>query len=78
MFEDKLYCYRDEEGVPSTCIREISILKSLDHANIVKLHDVILRRKYLKYLLPVLKRSGLVQTEKSSFGETNLSCFKNF
>uniref|UniRef100_A0A0N5AMD4 cyclin-dependent kinase n=1 Tax=Syphacia muris TaxID=451379 RepID=A0A0N5AMD4_9BILA len=31
----------DGEGVPSTCIREISILKELDHSNIVKLHDVI-------------------------------------
>ncbi|VDD92556.1 unnamed protein product [Enterobius vermicularis] len=31
----------DSEGVPSTCIREISILKELDHPNIVKLRDVI-------------------------------------
>ena len=31
----------DSEGVPSTCIREISLLKELDHSNIVKLYDVI-------------------------------------
>ncbi|CAD5229286.1 unnamed protein product [Bursaphelenchus okinawaensis] len=33
----------DEEGVPSVCIREISILKTLNHANVVKLYDVVLR-----------------------------------
>lgn len=32
----------DGEGVPGTCIREISILKEMDHPNIVKLHDIIL------------------------------------
>uniref|UniRef100_A0A1I7WTX3 Protein kinase domain-containing protein n=1 Tax=Heterorhabditis bacteriophora TaxID=37862 RepID=A0A1I7WTX3_HETBA len=32
---------RDSEGVPSTCIREISLLKDLNHMNIVKLYDVI-------------------------------------
>jgi len=29
-----------EEGVPSTAIREIAILKELNHENIVRLHDV--------------------------------------
>lgn len=38
---------RDQEGIPSTCIREISILKDLSHANVVRLYDVVLRRKYL-------------------------------
>lgn len=31
----------DAEGVPSTAIREISLLKGLNHANIVDLLDVI-------------------------------------
>ena len=30
-----------DEGVPATALREISILKSLDHPNIVKLKEVI-------------------------------------
>lgn len=30
-----------DEGTPSTAVREISILKQLQHVNIVKLHDVI-------------------------------------
>lgn len=31
----------DDEGVPCTAIREISLLKELQHRNIVKLYDVI-------------------------------------
>ena len=32
---------QEEEGVPSTAIREISMLKELRHENIVKLEDVV-------------------------------------
>lgn len=35
----KLEC--EDEGVPSTAIREISLLKELDHPNVVKLIEVI-------------------------------------
>jgi len=31
----------EDEGTPSTAVREISILKQLQHQNIVRLHDVI-------------------------------------
>mmetsp|Transcript_9395 Transcript_9395/g.28132 ORF Transcript_9395/g.28132 Transcript_9395/m.28132 type:complete len:312 (-) Transcript_9395:44-979(-) len=31
----------EEEGVPATAIREISLLKELNHPNIVALHDVV-------------------------------------
>ncbi|KAI9298559.1 protein serine/threonine kinase [Neoconidiobolus thromboides FSU 785] len=31
----------EEEGVPCTAIREISLLKELKHFNVVKLHDVL-------------------------------------
>lgn len=30
-----------DEGIPSTTIREIALLKELQHINIVKLHEVI-------------------------------------
>ena len=31
----------EEEGIPSTAIREISLLKELNHVNIVKLYEVL-------------------------------------
>ena len=37
----KIRLETDDEGVPSTAIREISLLKELDHPNIVALMDVV-------------------------------------
>lgn len=37
----KIRLEQDDEGVPSTAIREIALLKELNHHNIVKLHDVV-------------------------------------
>ena len=31
-----------DEGIPSTALREISLLRELDHPNIVKLLDVVM------------------------------------
>jgi len=37
----KIRLEQEEEGVPSTAIREISLLKELRHANVVRLTDVV-------------------------------------
>lgn len=37
------FVFREGDGIPSTAIREISLLKELRHSNIVELHDVIVR-----------------------------------
>ncbi len=37
----KIRLENEDEGMPSTAMREIAILKELDHGNIVKLLDVI-------------------------------------
>ncbi|XP_024996226.1 cell division control protein 2 homolog A-like isoform X1 [Cynara cardunculus var. scolymus] len=37
----KIRLEQEDEGVPSTAIREISLLKEMEHENIVRLHDVV-------------------------------------
>lgn len=39
----KIRLESEEEGVPSTAIREISLLKELRHPNIVSLQDVLMQ-----------------------------------
>jgi len=46
----KIRLESEEEGVPSTAIREISLLKELQHPNIVSLQDVIMQESRL-YLI---------------------------
>lgn len=46
----KIRLESEEEGVPSTAIREISLLKELQHPNIVCLQDVIMQENRL-YLI---------------------------
>lgn len=45
----KIRLESEEEGVPSTAIREISLLKELQHPNVVCLHDILMQdaRLYL-------------------------------
>mmetsp|Transcript_2863 Transcript_2863/g.8167 ORF Transcript_2863/g.8167 Transcript_2863/m.8167 type:complete len:301 (-) Transcript_2863:498-1400(-) len=45
-----------EEGVPSTAIREISLLKDLTHENVVALRDVIYRESKLFLVFPYLEK----------------------
>lgn len=56
----KIRLENDDEGVPSTAIREISLLKELKHPNIVSLIDVLMEetRLYLifEYLSMDLKK----------------------
>ena len=37
----KIRLEAEDEGIPSTAIREISLLKELQHPNIVRLYDVV-------------------------------------
>ena len=46
----KIRLESEEEGIPSTAIREVSLLKELQHPNIVQLKDVIMQENRL-YLI---------------------------
>ena len=37
----KIRLEHEDEGVPSTAVREISILKEIDHPNIIRLRDIV-------------------------------------
>ncbi|KAK7507239.1 hypothetical protein BaRGS_00001174 [Batillaria attramentaria] len=43
----KIRLESDEEGVPSTAVREISLLRELQHPNIVSLEDVLMQENKL-------------------------------
>lgn len=45
----------EDEGIPSTAIREISLLKELQHPNVVRLHDVVHSNKKLVLVFELLE-----------------------
>ncbi|EGT38523.1 hypothetical protein CAEBREN_21584 [Caenorhabditis brenneri] len=47
---------RDEEGIPSTCLREISCIKDLQHDNIVTLFDIIYANSKLYMVFEFIDR----------------------
>ncbi|RKP13259.1 protein serine/threonine kinase [Piptocephalis cylindrospora] len=67
----------EEEGVPCTAIREISLLKELEHPNIVQLHDVIHTEKKLTLVFEYLD-SDLKKFLDSCSGDLDASTVKSF
>jgi len=51
-----LFQIREREGVPSTAIREISLLKDLAHPNIIQLFDVVVGNKHLYLVFEFLQQ----------------------
>ena len=51
----KIRLQQEDEGIPSTAIREISLLKELQHPNIVRLIEVIHTEKKLTLVFEFLE-----------------------
>lgn len=65
----------EEEGVPCTAIREISLLKELEHPNIVKLHDVLHTEKKLTLVFEYLD-SDLKKFLDANSGDIDMATVK--
>ena len=50
----KIRLESEEEGVPSTAIREISLLKEVQHPNVVALLDVLMQESKLYLVFEVM------------------------
>ncbi|NXY62405.1 CDK3 kinase, partial [Callaeas wilsoni] len=68
----------ESEGVPSTAIREISLLKELKHPNIVRLLDVIHSQKKLYIVFEYLNQDLKKYMDSCQAGELPLSLVKNY
>ena len=51
----KIRLEKEDDGVPSTAIREISLLKSLKHPNVVELKEVLYSEKSLYLVFEYLE-----------------------
>ena len=54
----------ENEGIPSTALREITILRELEHPNIVKLIDVVLNNLIKNFLFKILDAVAFCHSKK--------------
>eukprot|EP00999_Lentomonas_sp_LEN2_P002888 NODE_752_length_1220_cov_100.943275_g712_i0.p1 GENE.NODE_752_length_1220_cov_100.943275_g712_i0~~NODE_752_length_1220_cov_100.943275_g712_i0.p1 ORF type:complete len:308 (-),score=77.00 NODE_752_length_1220_cov_100.943275_g712_i0:192-1115(-) len=64
----KIRLETEEEGIPSTAIREISILRELQHRNVVRLLDVVSRQDKLHLIFEFLDEDLKNMMDKRATG----------
>ncbi len=68
----------EDEGVPSTAIREISLLKELNHANIVNLLDIVHEQNQLYLVFEYLEQDLKRYMDYSGFPRLDPSLVKSY
>ncbi|CAO2646141.1 Cyclin-dependent kinase 3 [Lemmus lemmus] len=68
----------ETEGIPSTAIREISLLKELKHPNIVKLLDVVHKEKKLYLVFEFLTQDLKKHMDSAPTSELPLNVVKSY
>jgi cyclin-dependent kinase len=72
----KIRLEAEDEGIPSTAIREISLLKELQHPNIVRLYDVVHTERKLTLVFEFLDQDlKKVRRADTVFEDVCLSVF---
>jgi len=74
----KVRMERETEGLPTTSLREIRILKSIKHENIVQLHEVVVGKEldniFLVFEYMEHDLAGLIDNMKTPFTESEVKC----
>lgn len=68
----KIKILPEDEGVPSTALREISLLQDIDHPNVVRLYDVFSSRTSLHLVFECLDMDLRMHLKKSGPMEGNI------
>ena len=74
----KIRLQAEEEGIPSTAIREISLLKELNHINIVKLYEVLHSPKKLTLVFEYVEqdlKKFIDSTNQKGLETKYIKCF---
>ena len=74
----KIRLESEDEGIPSTAIREIALLKELQHENIVKLMDVIHTDKKLTLVFEFLDQDLKKLLDNAGEEGLNMQTIKSF
>lgn len=66
----KLLVLDENEGIPTDIVREVTILRSLEHPNIVRLYDVVNKGRYFYFIMEYCPLTLLDYITKSPDRET--------